>query len=180
MPKNAKTSVYKEKEFEMYSLWKSMPAYFRGMKKSELLSYGFNDPMIQKIFKIKSQTEFAKVFRIKDLGTLTDWNNKLEKNSSPSSKINNILTEQIDVVSNKISSQPEILLKSKIREQQQLISSLKKEVNSYKNQLKVTTRHKTKVATKPLLPKQTNLQPITPQDKSNFLSKIKSFVIRWK
>ena len=90
MPNNAKISVYKEKEFEMYALWKSMPAYFRGMKKDQLLSLGFSDPMIQKVVKIKSQTEFAKAFHIKDLGTLTDWNSKIEKNNLLFKNSNNI------------------------------------------------------------------------------------------
>jgi hypothetical protein len=174
MPKNAKNNVYKEKEFEMYTLWKSMPAYFRGMKKEQLLSHGFNDPLIQKIIKIKNQTEFAKTFRIKDLGTLTDWNNKIEKNNLPIKNINDVFGEQMDVVNSKIISEPDILLKNKIKEQRKLIFSLKKENLLYKKQLKIRAQQKLKIidsVTPPIKPK---VYSIAPEKESNFFQKIKN------
>ncbi len=178
MPKNAKNNIYKRKEFEMYALWKSVPAYFRGMKKEQLLSHGFTDPLIKKIIKIKNQTEFAKTFRIKDLGTLTDWNKKIEKNNLTTKNINNIFSDQMDVVNNKITLQPEILLKNKIREQRKLIYCLKKENTLYKKQLKIRSRKKNKSVATPS-PVEKNTQSITPQAKSSFLKTIKNFMAKW-
>ncbi|MEK7588481.1 MAG: hypothetical protein AAB438_01550 [Patescibacteria group bacterium] len=96
MPTNAKKNVYKEKEFQTYVLWKSLPAFFRGMQKKELQSYGFNDPLILKIVMIKNQTSFAKKFGIKDLGTLTDWNNRIKNNNLESFTLNNIFKKEFE------------------------------------------------------------------------------------
>ena len=57
MPIIANKSVYKEKEFNNYVLWKFLPAHARGMKKSELAAIGLNDPLIIKLIKIKNQNE---------------------------------------------------------------------------------------------------------------------------
>jgi len=179
MPKNAKNNVYKEKEFKMYTLWKSIPAYFRGMKKEQLLAHGFTDPLIQKVIKIKNQTEFAKNFSIKDLGTLTDWNNKIEKNNSPTKSVSTIFNEQMDVANKIITSQPDILLKNKMREQRQLISSLKKENILYKKQLKIRLRQEPKIIPSLVAHMESNIQPIIPQNESGFLKTIKNFITKW-
>ncbi len=180
MPNNAKISVYKEKEFEMYALWKSMPAYFRGMKKDQLLSLGFSDPMIQKVVKIKSQTEFAKAFHIKDLGTLTDWNSKIEKNNLLLKNSNNIFKEQVDVATDKITLQPDILLKKKIREQRQLISSLKKENALYKKQLEARPKQSKRTARPKVAPVEPKTQPVAAESKSGFLKSFRNYVTKWK
>lgn len=180
MPNNAKKAVYKEKEFEMYEIWKSVPAYFRGMKKEQLLPLGFSDPMIQKIISIKSQTEFAKIFRIKDLGTLTDWNKKIEKNNSPKKSFNQIFNDQIDVVNNTITRQPDILLKNKIREQRKLISQLKKENILYKKQFKKSSRQKPNDSPNSVTQIESKTQPIEPQDEYGILKSFKKFVKMWQ
>lgn len=41
---------------------------------------GFTDPEVFVLLKIKTQTEFAKQYGIRDLGTLTDWNRKIIEN----------------------------------------------------------------------------------------------------
>ena len=38
-----------------------------------------DDELAMSLLEIKNQTEFAKRFGIKDLGTLTEWNKKIEK-----------------------------------------------------------------------------------------------------
>lgn len=127
MPNNAKKSVYKEKEFEMYLLWKSLPAHYRGIKKTELESSGFTDPLILKILKIKNQTEFAKFFHIKDLGTLTDWNNKIKSENLSSTLLPNNFNEQKKEIEIKI-NEPHLKeidkLKRRIREQDEMIKEL--------------------------------------------------------
>lgn len=127
MPNNAKKSVYKEKEFEIYLLWKSLPAHYRNMKKTELESSGFTDPLILKIIKIKNQTEFAKYFHIKDLGTLTDWNNKIKNENLSSNLLPNNFSEQKKEIEIKI-NEPHIKeidkLKRRIREQEEIIKEL--------------------------------------------------------
>jgi len=98
MPTNAKKNVYKEKEFQTYVLWKSLPAFFRGMQKKELQSYGFTDPLILKIVTIKNQTSFANKFNIKDLGTLTDWNNRIKNNNLDSFTLNTIFKKEFEKI----------------------------------------------------------------------------------
>lgn len=153
MPNNAKKSVYKEKEFQTYALWKSLPSHIRGLKKEQLELYGFTDPLIISISKIKNQTEFAKFFHIKDLGTLTDWNNKIKENellnlqsnsdfatpipqnqtpAGPISTLQNVLKEQLEHVDKKISSGPNPVLEKRIERLEKLISKLKSENESYR------------------------------------------------
>lgn len=127
MPKNAKRSVYREKEFEMYVLWKSMPAYFRGMKKTELHAHGFTDPLVMEIAAIKSQTAFAKKFRIKDLGTLTDWNAKISKNKINSNESHSPFQKQTIAVNDALTATPDNALKIELHELRKLVSELRKE-----------------------------------------------------
>lgn len=148
MPKNAKRSVYREKEFEMYVLWKSLPAYFRGMKKAELHSHGFTDPIVMEIAAIKSQTAFAKKFCIKDLGTLTDWNAKISKNKLNANDAHSPFQKQTIAVGDALSATPDIALKIELHELRKLVSELRKEnkilmerlgVSAAKKPIKITS-----------------------------------------
>ena len=139
MPKNAKKYAYKEKEFQMYVLWKSLPAYFRGMKKMELHSHGFTDPLVMKVATIQSQTAFAKKFRIKDLGTLTDWNAKINKNKLDRHGSYTSFKKQVLAVNKGLSTLPDIALKQALCEQRKVISILKKENKSLTKRLSTNT-----------------------------------------
>ncbi len=80
MPKNAKNQgVYKTQDFESYAMWKAIPSVLRGQPRQVLEKFGIDDELAISLLGIKTQTEFAKRFDIKDLATLTDWNRKLEK-----------------------------------------------------------------------------------------------------
>jgi hypothetical protein len=80
MPKNAKNQgVYKTQDFESYAMWKAMPSVLRGQPRQVLEKFGIEDDVAISLLEIKTQTEFAKRFDIKDLATLTDWNRKIEK-----------------------------------------------------------------------------------------------------
>jgi len=80
MPKNAKNQgVYKTQDFESYTMWKAMPSILRGQPRQVLEKFGIDDEVAVSLLEIKTQTEFAKRFEIKDLATLTDWNKKIEK-----------------------------------------------------------------------------------------------------
>lgn len=139
MPKNAKKNVYKEKEFQMYVLWKSLPAYFRGMKKEQLHSHGFTDPLIMKIATIRSQTAFAKKFRIKDLGTLTDWNSKIKKEKLDTNVSHTAFQKQAHVVNDVLATLPETHLKKELFELRKTVASLKKENELLRSQLSPQT-----------------------------------------
>lgn len=79
MPKNAKhTGVYKKAEFETYALWKSLPSFLKGQPKSVLEKFGLEDEIVLSLLEIKTQTQFAERFEIKDLATLTDWNKRIK------------------------------------------------------------------------------------------------------
>jgi hypothetical protein len=71
--------VYKKREFEAYALWLSMPSILRGQPRHVIEKLGIEDELAMSLLEIKSQTEFARRFSIKDLGTLTDWNKKIER-----------------------------------------------------------------------------------------------------
>ena len=79
MPRNAKKQgVHKTQDFETYALWKSLPSFLRGQPRHVLEKLGIDDEIALSLLEIKTQTEFAKRFGIKDLATLTDWNKRLE------------------------------------------------------------------------------------------------------
>lgn len=73
------TTVYKKQEFESYVIWRSLPAVFRGQPKHIIEKLGIDDELVMSLLEIKNQTEFAKKFGIKDLGTLSEWNKRIEK-----------------------------------------------------------------------------------------------------
>ena len=72
-------SVYKKQEFEAYVLWRSMPSILRGQPKHIIEKLGIDDEIAVSLLDIKNQTDFAKRFGIKDLGTLSAWNKKIDE-----------------------------------------------------------------------------------------------------
>jgi hypothetical protein len=74
-----KSGVYKKQDFNSYVLWKSLPSYLKGQPKAVLEKFGISDDTALELLQIKNQSEFASQFGIKDLGTLTDWNKRIEK-----------------------------------------------------------------------------------------------------
>ncbi len=74
-----KTKVYKTQDFSSYVLWKSLPSFLKGQPRMVLEKMGISDELTLSLIEIKTQTEFAQRFGIKDLGTLTDWNKRIEK-----------------------------------------------------------------------------------------------------
>jgi hypothetical protein len=71
--------VYKKQEFESYVLWRSMPSILRGQPKHVIEKLGIDDEIAVSLLDIKNQTEFAKRFGIKDPGTLSAWNKKIDE-----------------------------------------------------------------------------------------------------
>ena len=74
-----RTTVYKKQDFSSYVLWKSLPSFLKGQPRIVLEKFGISDEIVLSLLEIKTQTEFASRFGIKDLGTLTDWNKRIEK-----------------------------------------------------------------------------------------------------
>lgn len=73
-------TVYKRQEFESYVLWRSMPSILRGQPRHVMEKLGIDDELAMSLLEIKNQTEFARRFGIKDLGTLTEWNKRINEN----------------------------------------------------------------------------------------------------
>jgi hypothetical protein len=186
MPKNAKKGAYKEKEFETYLLWKSLPAHFRGMKKKELHAAGFTDPLILKIIKIKNQTQFAKTFHIKDLGTLTDWNNKIKNENITSPVLETTFQNQTSTINKKIILPTIKELENKLLEKNKIIYLLKKEITLLKKKPQPRKPKKLDVVFLPSLPKPTEIiapiQPVVslpePKDTRTLFQKIKGVFFR--
>jgi hypothetical protein len=72
-------TVYKKQDFDTYVLWKSLPSFLRGQPRVVLEKFGLTDDLVLELLQIKTQTEFSVKFGIKDLGTLTDWNKRIDK-----------------------------------------------------------------------------------------------------
>jgi hypothetical protein len=86
---NAKIpTVYKKQEFEAYVLWRSMPSILRGQPKHVIEKLGIDDEVAMSLLDIKNQTDFAKRFGIKDLGTLSAWNKKIDEDGGLMKSIN--------------------------------------------------------------------------------------------
>ncbi len=82
MPKDEplkSSSVYKKQEFEAYVLWRAMPSILRGQPRHVMEKLGIDDELAMSLLDIRNQTEFARRFGIKDLGTLTEWNKRIEE-----------------------------------------------------------------------------------------------------
>jgi len=65
--------VYKSAEFQTYIVWKSLPAILKGANRATLEKFGIDDELSISMLEIKTQTEFAKRFKIK-IGTCSEWN----------------------------------------------------------------------------------------------------------
>ena len=178
MPINAKKITYKEKEFQTYIIWKSLPAYFRGMNRKQLSEHGFNDPLVIKIASIKSQTEFAKKFRIKDLGTLTDWNRKIEKNKLLIDSPTDHFKKQTLDVNSAMSLRPDKLLEKKIHDQHKLIALLRKENLFFKKQLKNIVDKSPKKPEKTVTPLEV-AEPVIEKKNDDIFSSIKKNILKW-
>ena len=68
-----------EREFNLYCLWRFLPSILLGKPAKYLDSFGITDDGYKEIIGIKTQKEFAMKFGIRDQGTLTDWNERIEK-----------------------------------------------------------------------------------------------------
>ena len=71
--------VNRKHELQMYIAWKSLPTFLRGRPTPVLEKMGINDPVVVSLLKLKTQTDFARQYNIKDLGTLTDWNKIIQE-----------------------------------------------------------------------------------------------------
>ena len=80
--------VYKKREFECYMLWLAMPSILRGQPRHVIERLGIDDEIAMSLLEIKNQTEFAKRFGIKNLGTLSEWNKKIEERGGLMRNIN--------------------------------------------------------------------------------------------
>jgi hypothetical protein len=77
--KGRKSSVYRTQDFESYLLWKSLPSVLRGQPRVAIEKFGLDEEITIELLQIKTQKEFALKFGIKDQGTLSDWNRKIEE-----------------------------------------------------------------------------------------------------
>lgn len=69
---------YKKQVYETYALWKSLPSFLKGQPRVALEKFGIEEETVFELLAIKTQLEFSKKYNI-DVGTLTDWNKRLEK-----------------------------------------------------------------------------------------------------
>ena len=69
---------YKKQTYETYALWKSLPSFLKGQPKVALEKFGVEEESLFELLSIKTQLEFSRKYKI-DIGTLTDWNKRLEK-----------------------------------------------------------------------------------------------------
>ncbi len=182
MPRNAKNVAYKAKEFETYLLWKSLPPHFRGLKISELKQYGFTDPLLSRIVKIKTQTEFARRFGIKDLGTLTDWNAKAEQQHLVKEVTAPAYEKELARVGKNVSESLIVSLQDKIRKQQKLITTLRKQLTQAEQTPKRSQPRRQR--DERILSPTLVAKPISSQqpavEKTTFAKRIKGFFSSWR
>lgn len=69
---------YKKQVYETYALWKSLPSFLKGQPRVALEKFGIEEEAVFELLLIKTQLDFSKKYEI-DVGTLTDWNKRLEK-----------------------------------------------------------------------------------------------------
>jgi hypothetical protein len=70
--------VYRKQDFATYVTWKSLPTFLRGQPEAVLRKMGIDDELAINLLQLKTQKDFATRFEVKDLGTLTDWNKRIE------------------------------------------------------------------------------------------------------
>ena len=69
---------YKKQVYETYALWKSLPSFLKGQPRVALEKFGIEEEAVFELLSMKTQLEFSKKYEV-DVGTLTDWNKRLEK-----------------------------------------------------------------------------------------------------
>jgi hypothetical protein len=69
---------YRKQDFDTYVAWKSLPSFLRGQPEAVLRKMGVEDDITIELLSIKTQKDFAERFHVKDQGTLTDWNKRIE------------------------------------------------------------------------------------------------------
>jgi len=69
---------YKRQDFESYKLWLSLPSVLRAQPRHALERMGLDDEAVLSLLEIRSQAEFARRFRHRGPGTLSDWNRRIE------------------------------------------------------------------------------------------------------
>lgn len=74
-----KPMVYKQQDFDSYVLWKSLPSFLRGQPRQVIEKFGLDEDITIELLQIKTQKDFAIKYGIKDQGTLSDWNKKIEE-----------------------------------------------------------------------------------------------------
>jgi len=73
------TGVYRKQDFATYVTWKSLPTFLRGQPEAVLRKMGIDDELAIELLQLKTQKDFAARYDVKDLGTLTDWNKRIEE-----------------------------------------------------------------------------------------------------
>ena len=69
----------KKKEYELYKLWKSLPAIILGTTEQDLIKkFGMDDPLQIELIQIKTQKGFAEKYGL-DKNTPSEWNERMEK-----------------------------------------------------------------------------------------------------
>jgi hypothetical protein len=69
---------YRAQDFAAYVTWKSLPSFLRGQPEAVLRKMGIDDELAIELLQLKTQKDFAAKYDVKDLGTLTDWNKRIE------------------------------------------------------------------------------------------------------
>lgn len=69
---------YKKQIYDTYALWKSLPSFLKGRPKAHLEKFGIEEDIVFDLLAIKTQAQFSQIYNI-DVGTLTDWNKRLEQ-----------------------------------------------------------------------------------------------------
>jgi hypothetical protein len=65
-------NISKQKEYETYVMWKSLPSILYGQEEKKLSRLGLDETTME-LLKIKTQTEFAYRYKLA-LSTLSGWN----------------------------------------------------------------------------------------------------------
>lgn len=72
--------AYKKEVFEIYKKWKRMPGFLKGLSPIYLERvYRVTNFRIVNLLQITTQKDFARCYGVRDLGTLTDWNERIER-----------------------------------------------------------------------------------------------------
>jgi len=79
--KIVKERINKEQIFNVYLIWKSLPATWGREGERGLDLLGITDKSIRELLLIRTQTEFTQKFKV-GIDCLTDWNKKIEDDES--------------------------------------------------------------------------------------------------